>query len=651
MLKLMRFFNGYLTATFVWLLTLSPVLAQAGLPPGAQAALQAGNLAASEALATYEAHFLDKPLWREAIRKGAEARDLAPNHPAPYRFLAEVYGNVSFYEPAWEAWKLYRARGGVLDARVRQELVEVGDWLGYNSYASGDYGGAIQYYEVVTELEPANEEALLNLGLSYLQLADRAAALPVFERLVDINPADPNYRSYLARAEDGLDFGEDATAIFHKGIELYYSGSADLAWLEFSKAARANPDYRDAFVWAGRTALEMRQPADAISYWERAVELDPADEGAQYFLNVARQQAEWGIEAYTLFEEGYGAYQQGDLNLARSKFMSAAQASAEYAQAWGWLGRVAFETGAFSEAYRAYERAAQLEPGEQAYSYFYQQAARQAGLEPTLGVGAAAQAAQPQTAQPQRAQTPPAQPQAAPQPAPSPEAAPPPAPAQEAAEPATQEAAEPAAPEASALETPAPALSAPQTEAAAPEPVPQPEIEVRVPAPNATGGPPLELLSATYSRDERSVDIEGAIAFFEPSQSLRRDLANPVNYAGGTLHLQLTVADAPGNAAMQVQVCLIPSDVSVKPACGSGAVVTGAGSYEFRQPLSTFSRHGEVDWSTGLSGLMLILRDQNGVPLDRDFALEGGNLSAYYPVRLEVSAVLVPVGGTFAGWP
>ena len=157
------------------------------------------------------------------------------------------------------------------------------------------------------------------------------------------------------------------------------------------------------------------------------------------------------------------------------------------------------------------------------------------------------------------------------------------------------------------------------------------------------------MLNMDYSRNQNAVETSGAISFFEPSENLQRDLRKPVNYAGGTLHQSLEVASKPSDEPVQVQVCLIPSDVSVKPACSSGGVrIGGAGSYEANQPLTSFSRYNDLDWSQGIKGIMIILRDENGVPLDLDFALEGGNLELYYPIQLSYEAVLVPAGGTLA---
>ena len=51
------------------------------LPEAARVALTQGQQAATAALATYDVHYLDKPLWREAIDYGMTAQRLAPRTP------------------------------------------------------------------------------------------------------------------------------------------------------------------------------------------------------------------------------------------------------------------------------------------------------------------------------------------------------------------------------------------------------------------------------------------------------------------------------------------------------------------------------------------------------------------------------------------
>ena len=308
-------------------------LAQAPLSDTAREVLNQAQQTASRALASYTTPSVDRPLWQEAIRLGQEAQRLAPDNPEPHRFLAEVYGQVRLFEKAWQSWQSYEASGGQLDNVARQRIIELGNALGYGKYASGDYRGAVTYYQRVVDLDPSQEAAKAQLAYSYQQLQSPERALELYQQLAQEHPDNTEYQRQVDAAQDAFAYGQRASEAYYRGRSLYYSGQLDQAWLAFGEAARSNPSYRKAFVWAGRVALELQQPQDAIAYWRRATELDPGDEGAAYFLKVAQNQARWGRRAFTAFEEGLNLYNQGDPAEADARFAEATHLSPDYADA------------------------------------------------------------------------------------------------------------------------------------------------------------------------------------------------------------------------------------------------------------------------------------------------------------------------------
>lgn len=619
-------------------------LAQAPMSEEAQRALQQGQAAASQALATYSSHYVDRPLWREAIRYGEEAQRLAPESSEPYRFLGQVYLEVRLYEQAWQAWQRFEARGGQLDAEGRRSVVRLGSDLGYSNYAKGLYREAIPYYERVVALEPGLETPKAQLAQSYLQVGEQARALELFRQLAAEHPENAEYQRQVSAGQDAERYGQRASEAFNRGLSLYYSNQLDQAWLAFAEAARSNPSYREAFVWAGRVALELNQPEDAIDYWQRVTELDPSDEGARYFLRVARNQAEWGVEAYAAFEEGVNLYNTGNLAQAESSFTRATRANADYAEAWAWLGRSRFEAGDFPGAFAAYERAYELEPEVEAYRYFYQESGRQAGLQAQVASPPASPEPAPERAEAAVEQPAPPPPDPQPEPTPQPE------------EPAEEQPEEPEAEPDPPLEEPAPEPQ-PAPEGPAPEPTPEPEPEPQ-PEPAPTPAPPPAPTPAASGPALTLLDLErsyatgdDAISFLASASDLLRNLETPVDYAGGTLYHRLELLTKAGDAPVQLQLCLVPNDdISVRPACTDAASLSAStsGSVDDAQPLPSLSNAGQIDWQRGISDLMLLLKDENGDVLD---AQNERDLSRYFPLTLHYSAVLVPAGGSFPGWP
>ena len=638
------------------------ILAQEPLNPEARDALSRGRAAMSEALATYSANFIDKPLWQDAVDYGLEARNAAPTNLEVHRFLAEVYGEIQLLEQAWQSWLAYETYGGQLDNVAQASLVRLGNELGYTKYSARQYRDAIGYYQTVVTLDPSQETTKVQLALSYEAVGDDRAALQLYRELANEYPNNQNYTRYVEAAEDALNYGQAASDAFYKGLSLYFSGQPDQAWIAFAQAARANPDYRKPFVWAGRVALELRQPDDAVAYWQRAAQLEPSDDTAAYFLKVARNQARWGVEAYTAFEEGVNLYNAGNLSEAEAKFSEATQANPDYAEAWAWLGRMNFETGSYAEAVEAYSRAHNLEPSEQAYRYFYRESGRLADvaveLEPTQAPDETTTAEQPTEApEPEAAEpkaTVPEAPETETSPAPettavvptsAPEPAPTPAPPAPTPEP--EPAPTPPAPE-------PPAEPAPAPEPVEPEPAPAPaEPELTEPEP-ALDAPALVLLDVTRTLGASATGESGAISFFKSASDLLTNLRSPVDYAGGTLYQKVEVLEKPSDAQVQLQVCLVPNDnISVKPSCSSASQLsfTGTGSFEAQQALPSFSQYDAINWNRGISNLMLLVKDANGNPIDPAYSgVSDEELSRYYPLEVRYSAVLVPAGGSFPGW-
>lgn len=159
----------------------------------------------------------------------------------------------------------------------------------------------------------------------------------------------------------------------------YAQGNLELAAERYLAVTRAVPDDVEAHRWLGRILLEAGMPDQAAAAWQTVVDLDPSDAGAQYFLDLSRAQARWGVQAATAFYNGVAEYEAGNMTAARNAFAEATARNADYAEAWAWLGRVAFEQGNYEDAYNAYSRAANLQPNNTTYSWFRQEAQRLQG--------------------------------------------------------------------------------------------------------------------------------------------------------------------------------------------------------------------------------------------------------------------------------
>ncbi len=681
----------------------------------AQQALNKGSQAAAQALATYDEQLLDKPLWREAINYGEQAKQLAPNAKEPYGFLGRVYGTVKWYSRSWDAWKRFLELGGTRNAQTDRYIIEASSWLGSSSFESKQYEEAIKYYSALQEIDPSSEEANQHLALSYIALQRPQEAQPYLERLAQINPNNPNYANLYANTTRTLTYGSEAVAAFDEGMSLLNGGRKDEALFAFRRATQANENFKDAFIFAGRTSLELGLSTEGASYWKRALELEPSNTEAQQQLALAEGQSRYGAGAYSAFQQGLSLYQQGRVDEARQSFLGAVSQNSRYEEAWAYLGKIANEQQDYQGAITYYTSALSLSPANNTYTTAIAQAqqvldtqtAEVARLEAErlaqeqaeaaqLEAERQAEAAQREEAERQaeaaqleaeRLAQEQAEAEAAAEQAEAEEAAQ--AEAQAAAQQAAREAAEAqAAAEAAAAEAErlaqeqaareqaeaearAEAERLAQEQAAAEEAarleaerLAQEQAQLAAaeeatiaggsePQPSPSVNSPVVLLDVTYTHQKPEDNGSGAFSFFKSPQSLTGDISN---FANGMVYQRLEVKNKPGDKPVNYQLCLVNGeDVSVGPACSAlgNLAFNGPGVYKSEQSVTSFSNYGGMNWARGLSEVMLVLKNEEGKALDDRYYAPAPafDLNEYYPMEVRYTAIFVPEGGSFPGWP
>ena len=194
-------------------------------------------------------------------------------------------------------------------------------------------------------------------------------------------PAFSIWRRY---AEAGGDLDPDARRQFaESGVQVGYArynqGNLGSALAAYRAVTEIAPENETAQRWCGRILLEQSHPKAALPYWQQVRELSPDDAGVTYFLELTEAGVAYGLEAAEAFFGGVGDYEAGRLGAAREAFARATSLAPDYAEAWGYRGRLAFEAGRFAAAQRAYTRASELEPQSRTYRYFLRQAKARGG--------------------------------------------------------------------------------------------------------------------------------------------------------------------------------------------------------------------------------------------------------------------------------
>ncbi len=247
---------------------------------------------------------------------------------------------------------------------------------GLNSYDSGDVSGALSHFEAAFEANMEFTQAAVWAGRSALELGEPGLAARYWRWAVDLDPSDERSRYFLGLAERQDRWGADAVAEFDRGQEQYQAGALTDALASFEAAFRLSPGYLDALSWSARVAQELGRFEVAVDYWSRVLSLDPDDQGARYFMNMAGQRVAFGSEVSDAFLHGVGLYQQADFAAAEEEFLAVTLESPEFAPAWGYLGQIYFSQRRYALAADAYETARRLEPDNEEYTFFAMEALR-----------------------------------------------------------------------------------------------------------------------------------------------------------------------------------------------------------------------------------------------------------------------------------
>ena len=368
--------------------------AAAQRPANADQLFSQAQQARQQAISLSEPAHPDQPHWSLAWRTGEQALQAAPHDTAIERFLARTYSTLKWYVRAYNMWLAYLNDGGSLgdmsglaaDAVSNTAMFEeAGTQLGFLRYQAGDKAAALSYYQKVHEVLPDDPLALRWLGRIYYEQGDPQKALPYWQALVGVKPDDQAARYYLQRTQEQVRVGVNASDAYQRGLDLYDKGSKQQALSLFEQALSANPDFTDAAVWAGRTALDLGRPETAVGYWKRVTQARPSDKGAAYFLQLAQAEATWGTAAGKAFYEGQSLYQKGQVQAASDAFVTALRANNAYLEAWVWAARTSQELGNYGDAILYWQGVLQRSPGDSRATYFLDQAKHQLDYGPDAG--------------------------------------------------------------------------------------------------------------------------------------------------------------------------------------------------------------------------------------------------------------------------
>src|SRR5690554_130576 len=274
-------------------MTLALAAAQA-LPENAAEAIERGEALVAEALATYDAQYPDRPLWRQAFAEGRTAIELAPGHPEPLRFLARAYSLSNWHGPAVETWREFLAAGGEFAGDDAKLFGDSAIEFAFAAYQVGNLELAAERYAEIVEVLPDHVEAHRWLGRILLELRLPEQAIAAWRTVVELEPGSPGAEYFLELSQAQARWGIDAANSFYAGVAAYEAGDLTRARNSFAAATARNADYAAAWAWLGRVYFEQGRYADEHLEYGRAGTPEPGEPAYRLFAGESARMMQGG---------------------------------------------------------------------------------------------------------------------------------------------------------------------------------------------------------------------------------------------------------------------------------------------------------------------------------------------------------------------
>lgn len=171
-------------------------------------------------------------------------------------------------------------------------------------------------------------------------------------------------------------------AVTQLAYARYQAGQLEAAAARFAEVRERLPGDLEALRWLGRIALEQEDPESAIDLWAELVERSPNDDGARFYLDLARERARYGREASDAYREGLRLVDDERIDEAIDAFLRAEQAAPSWVEPIRWRARTLLDAG-MPGATAAWQQVVDARPDDEGAAWFLERARLQAAYGPT----------------------------------------------------------------------------------------------------------------------------------------------------------------------------------------------------------------------------------------------------------------------------
>ncbi len=186
----------------------------------------------------------------------------------------------------------------LLPARVRADAAA--DYAaGVAAYSAQDYQTAVAKAEAAVAADPKNWQAWQLDGNARYALGDKAGAVTVYKYALQMNPDNPQLKSFVdsleapaapvAPAKPAVSPGE---AVYQSALAHYKAGDQDTAMKECAEAVRADPRHWQAWSLLGNIRYARNDKRGALHAFDNSLAVNPNNPDVQSFRDgLAKQVA------------------------------------------------------------------------------------------------------------------------------------------------------------------------------------------------------------------------------------------------------------------------------------------------------------------------------------------------------------------------
>ncbi|MGH9691464.1 MAG: DUF3857 domain-containing protein [Candidatus Acidiferrales bacterium] len=232
---------------------------------------------------------------------------------------------------------------------------------GEAALGAGNLRAAIPLFKRVLELEPQHKKVWNDLGLAYLRLRQFDEAATSFRKQIEANPSDEHAHDYLGLALQQQQKYNEASDAFREQIQMNpldtiaHAALGDLllsrqqyaeAAPELEKATVLSPDNAGLQISLGQAYVYTGDTAKAVSAFENAVEISPTPD---VWNNVAYNMADHKLDLGKAQQYAESAVSAAAANLRNVDLSNVTAAEwnevTSLANYWDTLGWVYFQKG------------------------------------------------------------------------------------------------------------------------------------------------------------------------------------------------------------------------------------------------------------------------------------------------------------------